>query len=281
MIGVNFQTLLPSTKVVAHWMPWFGNKSHIALNYQLRDGTILPYQSWNPQICDDQCQNMLSLGIAGINIDYYGESEGQLGLNTATLAMMDACNRAGLKLSICIDQGSITGGATGATAQAQYLAIMQYLNETMFPNSAYLLDANGKPIVNFFGEPAGIDWATLETSAPCPMTWLFESNFAHAAAGGAFGWVAPTTPANNWNEASITAFNANAADAPTLMAWHPIYAGFDDCSAAWGKNRFMSRLCGQTLLNTLGQVPKAAQYALISTWNDWEEGSNIEASAFA
>lgn len=281
MILPNFKTTLPDINVLAHFLPWFGNSGHITLNYQLRSGTIIPYQSWNPAICDDQCQNMLGLGIYGVNVDYYGESESQLGLNTATIEMLDACERAGLKFSICVDQGAITNNATGAAAESQYLSMLQYLYDTMFPNSAYLLDANGHPIVSFFGEPAGIDWATLASSAPCAMSWLFEANFSHAEAAGAFGWVNPTTPAKNWNQAAIQSFNASAAAAPALMAWYPLYPGFDDGAASWGENRFMSRLCGQTLLNTIAMVPKTARWALISTWNDHEESTNIEWSASA
>jgi hypothetical protein len=282
LISVNFKTALPNTKVIAHVLPWFGSASHIQLNYTLRDGiTVLPYQSWNPAICDDQCENMASAGIAAVNVDYYGMSSGQLGLNKATLAILDACERAGLAFSICVDAGAITGLATGSVAQAQYLAILQYLYDTFFPNSAYLLDAKGNPIVSFFGEPAGIDWTTLAAAAPCPMSWIFENNFSHVHAAGAFGWVSPTTPANNWNQAYITGFNASAAANPSLMSWYPMYAGFDDGAAAWGTNRVMSRLCGKTLLNTVGMVPKTATHALLSTWNDWEEGTQNEESAAA
>jgi hypothetical protein len=63
------------------------------------------------------------------------------------------------------------------------------------------------------------------------------------------------------------------------MAWFPIYPGFDDSAASWGKGRKMNRRNGLTLLDTLDQARAAnAKYVLLATWNDHEEGSATELS---
>jgi hypothetical protein len=63
-----------------------------------------------------------------------------------------------------------------------------------------------------------------------------------------------------------------------------LYKGFDDSNASWGTDRVIAQQCGQVWLNspnevTLGgywgptnQIP----YMLVTTWNDYEEGTAIE-----
>ena len=60
------------------------------------------------------------------------------------------------------------------------------------------------------------------------------------------------------------------------------YKGFNDKQAAWTTNRIVDQQCGHTWLNTLdeigkyyGQNPQLAGVQLV-TWNDYEEGSEIE-----
>ena len=65
-----------------------------------------------------------------------------------------------------------------------------------------------------------------------------------------------------------------------------LYKGFDDTHATWGKNKIMAQQCGQVFVQDT--APEVAQfygsshgnlqipYMQIATWNDYEEGSEVE-----
>lgn len=272
--AINFKDYT-SAKVISHWMPWWGTPGHIVMQYQLPDGSSIPYTSSDQRICDLQAEIMVGMGIAGINVDYYGpDSPSAL----AAIRMLDSCERNGLSFSICIDQGAL-GTLTGAAANAEYIRVLKFCSETFFPSVAYLQDA-GRYVVNFFGEPAGVNWTTIRSGITPKLALIFEgsSGFSHVESDGAFGWVNPTTPFSNINLPAIQAFSAAASSNASKLAFYPVYSGFDDSMASWGKGRSMSRRLGQTMLDTLAQVPKTAKYAILPTWNDFEEGSAIEYS---
>jgi hypothetical protein len=60
------------------------------------------------------------------------------------------------------------------------------------------------------------------------------------------------------------------------------YKGFDDSDAGWGKGRRIDQQCGQTWLATFAVAGRfySAHHQLpaliIPTWNDYEEGTEIE-----
>jgi hypothetical protein len=60
------------------------------------------------------------------------------------------------------------------------------------------------------------------------------------------------------------------------------YKGFDDRLASWGSGRFMDQHCGQTWLKTFSQINllfdqgRQLPYLQLVTWNDYEEGTEIE-----
>ena len=60
------------------------------------------------------------------------------------------------------------------------------------------------------------------------------------------------------------------------------YKGFNDALASWGSGRVMDQQCGQTWLQTFSQVNslysanRQLPYLQLVTWNDYEEGTEIE-----
>jgi hypothetical protein len=61
-----------------------------------------------------------------------------------------------------------------------------------------------------------------------------------------------------------------------------VWPGFDDTKASWSLNRHMDRRCGKTFEDTLRIFRENADgslnmpYVMIATWNDYEEGTQIE-----
>ena len=257
-------------KLIAHWMPWHGTKSHVPLLYCMPDGTTKFYDSSDMAICNDQCSKMVAMGISGINVDYYGPDATS---SLAAIRMLRACEASGLAFSLCIDQGAIPAGVDPTT---EYSRILKFASEVFFNSSSYLQDG-GRYIVSFFGEPAGVNWTKVRQSISNKLAFLFQANFTHAEADGAFGWVNPVAgQPGNINQASVASYNQMAAANPTKISMSPIYPGFDDTLASWGKGRYMTRGLDRTLKSTLSWIPLGAKYALIATWNDHEEGTGLE-----
>jgi hypothetical protein len=61
-----------------------------------------------------------------------------------------------------------------------------------------------------------------------------------------------------------------------------IWPGFDDTRASWSLNRHIDTRCGKTLEDTLHVFEEnddpahPMPFLLIATWNDYEEGTEIE-----
>src|SRR5439155_5872948 len=61
-----------------------------------------------------------------------------------------------------------------------------------------------------------------------------------------------------------------------------VYKGFNDTLASWGSNRITGQQCGQTWLQTFAKVNsfynsgKQLDALQLVTWNDYEEGTEIE-----
>jgi len=81
-------------------------------------------------------------------------------------------------------------------------------------------------------------------------------------------------------------FYTGAAANPNDVAIGGIWKGFDDHNASWGTNRVIAQQCGQVLLNSFAAINWAhtnlengsfsLAYAQVATWNDYEEGTEVE-----
>jgi hypothetical protein len=66
------------------------------------------------------------------------------------------------------------------------------------------------------------------------------------------------------------------------MAMGSAYKGFDDAEARWGQGRVIDQQCGHTWLSTFAEtsrfysVKNQLRALMIPTWNDYEEGTEIE-----
>lgn len=290
-----FPNYLPAgARVIAHFMPWFGGKDHIDVGYKSDDaGTI-----------EHQLDKMQALGVDSICVEYYGHrfAANKPWYTRATLRMFAACEKRGLGFCVCPSSAFMDAMLpkadqtdTNKTTSA-VVELLDYCASTFFPSEAYLDDA-GRPLVMWFGtEQFPIAWDNVRNAASRMGNpkFLFRnaSGFGKAQSDGAFAWPAPWTldPAkppvdpNDPNLGPQLDFWKAAAANPTKVAVGAIYTGFSDELSTWGPvdakgariPRRINRRNGLTLLETLSIVPASAKYLQICTWNDREEGSDIE-----
>src|SRR3954463_14810011 len=96
----SLKKLLPEgspTRIFAHFMPWFGSTSHLNVGYSSND----------PAQVKRQIDDMMSRGIDGVIIDWYGPDK-NLHNQTSLYIKQDAETRGGkFEFAIVEDQGAV------------------------------------------------------------------------------------------------------------------------------------------------------------------------------
>jgi PKD domain-containing protein len=264
-----------TTKIYAHLMGWFGGTNHMNVGYRSDDAAQVKRQ------VDD----MMSRGIQGVIIDWTGPSSRPDA--TAMLMMKEAEARNGFEFAIVEDAGALFAAAQAnqCDVTSQVISDLNYI-ATQFQNSPAYIKINSRPVVFFFGvDTYYVDWNRVASSVPNNPLLLFrgKGGLSHAATGGGFQWVDLVT--GDPFDPQLSAqdqFYSSAVANPSLVSVGSAYAGFNDTMAPWSTNRFIHQRCGQTWLDTFGEISKfySSSHQLTAlqlvTWNDYEEGSAIE-----
>ncbi len=261
-----------TTKVYAALMMWWGESSHINIGYTSTD----------PAQIKSQVEDMISRGINGVIIAWYGPNNS---IDQATqLLMAEAENHPGFTFAIMIDHGAIEwDSCSGCTPQQALTAQMQYLEQTYFHSPAYMTEG-GLPVVTNFDIDLNytIDWNALNSALSTHPHFLFQNSdgFSHVLSGGSYSWVMPTT--TDYGAAYLSSFYGTGMSLPSEQTVGATYKGFNDTLASWGSNRIMGQQCGQTWLKTFSEINglyssgKQLPDLQLVTWNDYEEGTEIE-----
>jgi hypothetical protein len=261
-----------TTKVYAALMLWFGQSNHMNVGYTSND----------PAQIKRQVEDMISRGINGVIIPWYGPNNA---IDQATqLLMAEAENHPGFTFAIMIDHGAIEwDSCVGCTPQQALIAQMQYLEQTYFHSTAYMTEG-GQPVVTNFDIDLNytIDWSALNAALSTHPLFLFQNNngFSDVLSGGSYSWVMPTT--TDFGAAYLSSFYGTGMSFPTEQTVGATYKGFNDTLASWGSNRIMAQQCGQTWLQTFSEINglysagKQLPDLQLVTWNDYEEGTEIE-----
>src|SRR5215831_18917962 len=95
-----------TTKVYAHFMPWFGDPRHMDVGYNSHD----------PEQIHRQITDMISRGVNGVIIDWYGSKD--YSDLTSQLVMAEAEQHTGFTFAIMVDKGTMELSAcSGCTPQ--------------------------------------------------------------------------------------------------------------------------------------------------------------------
>src|ERR1700681_1048610 len=261
-----------TTKVYAALMMWWGQSSHINIGYSSTD----------PAQIKRQVEDMISRGIDGVIIAWYGPNNA---IDQATkLLMAEAENHPGFTFAIMIDHGAILwDSCAGCTPQQALTAQMQYLEQTYFHSTAYMTEG-GVPVVTDFDIDLNytIDWNALNAVLSTHPSFLFQNNsgFSHVLSGGSYSWVMPTTA--DYGASYLSSFYGTGMSFPGEQTVGATYKGFNDTLASWGSKRIMGQQCGQTCVKTFSELNglynagKQLPDLQLVTWNDYEEGTEIE-----
>ena len=271
-----------TAKIYAHLVPWFGFGDHMNVGYVSSD--LLQVQK--------QVNDMLSRGIDGAIIDWYGRGESSKNFASYDLATQAVMHQAelhpGFNFAIMHDAGALkTCAATvGCDVTQTLIDDLNYINVTYSGSTAYVT-SGGRPVIYFFGHEAyAIDWTRVRAGVAGNPMFIFRngSGFTKPQTSGAFSWVEPTTvtPTNLMAINYLDNYYKTALGFAAEYSTGSGYKGFNDTLALWGTDRIVDQQCGQTWLKTVAEAGK--YYSSVKqmlgiqlvTWNDYEEGSEIE-----
>jgi len=270
---VDIHSLLYSgttTKIYVHLMPWFGSGHHMDVGYS----------SDNPAQVHRQVVDMISRGITGAMIDWYGP--GSFSDRVTKLVMAEAETHPGFSFAIVVDKGALKGLCATCSAQDELAKQLQYVSATYFSSPAYMR-LNGRPVVTNFDldRHYTIDWNALAAVVPSNPAYIFQygSGFTHPLSSGSYSWVGRQA---DFGVAYLTSFYNTSFQYPTEEAIGSVYKGFNDTLASWSLNRVLGQQCARTWLTGFGVIRnlfspnRQLDTVQLVTWNDYEEGTEVE-----
>ncbi len=142
----------------------------------------------------------------------------------------------------------------------------------------------GRPVVTNFNIDLSytVDWTAVSAALATQPAFIFQNNggFSHVLSEGSYSWIMPTT--TDYGMSYLTSFYDTGIPLTSEETFGAAYKGFNDSLASWGSNRVMGQQCGQTWLQTFSNINglynsgKQLSALQLVTWNDYEEGSEIE-----
>src|ERR1035438_753671 len=176
---VDVHTLLypgATTKIYAHMVLWFGQSSHMNIGYS----------ETNPTQVQSQIDDMVSRGIDGVIVDWYGPNNS---IDQATqLVMAAAESHPGFTFAIMIDQGAIERySCQGCSAQQALVSDLQYIEHRYFSSPAYM-QLHSQPVVTNFSVDLSypsVDWNAATAGLSTHPAFIFQNNngFTHVQIG--------------------------------------------------------------------------------------------------
>jgi hypothetical protein len=269
-------------KLLAVYMPWFGDHTHMDVGYSSHD----------PAVLKKQIQHARGMGISGFVVDWYGDSAPYSDRNFALL--QKAASKAHFQVALLYNEPEDEDSqATDGTIAALDKAYKDYIGPTAKYKDSYLTD-NGRPMIFIFPKQGHVDWNLVREHC---SSWIaaplflykdeppqqFADDFA-----GAYAWVQPgvggwSADGSNWGDQYLDSFYKKMmAKYPNKIAVGAAWPGFDDSAAKWGLNRHIQNRCGKTFDDTMHLYQRyynssqILPYMLIETWNDYEEGTAVE-----
>jgi hypothetical protein len=298
--GCNPQPSAENPLVLAEFHVWHGSASHASA---FSGAFWLPYSraydSQDAALISSQIQTAKAMGIKGFVIDWYGPQATGLANDADRIFQDDATalvfTQAEIDGDFCVavlyDEGALSeSGLPTDDYPDQAELDVGYAEDHYFSSSAYL-ELGGAPALFVFPYDSvdpELNWATLRASFDNPVTLLrkdpdpaFTADF-----DGFFAWVQPDSGGFHplgleWGRDYLHWFyqTMNGPSYATEIAVGGVWPGFDDSLAPWsvGDGRFMSRDGTEVWDQTWDIADQyQAEIIMIATWNDYEEGTDVE-----
>jgi hypothetical protein len=270
-------TLFPgkTVKTIAWPELWFGSSSHLDPGYKSDD----------PATVAAQVTTVKSRGFTLVAPNWYGPDVQPQ--HRSMLLWQAQCEKQGLPFVVGLDKGSWKGMPKGGDPTAYGISMMKFMAQNFFSSPAYFKHSDGRFLLLCWDCAAvpGIDCAKVFGSIPnVAVLHSGPDGFNKPGSAGAFAWVGLPDPI-----AYQKTFFAAAANHPKAIVIGSVVKGFDDhgrrgsldpTKSCWNQAqdyRFVNEREGQLFLDSVALLNQYdPEYALLPTWNDYEENTATE-----
>ena len=269
-----------SPLILADYQPWFGTPDHINIGYSTQD----------PAVLRKQIQRAKEMGIYAFAVDWYGDRRPFEDRSYALLQQVSSEEH----FHVCLmydETQEDNGRATEDALEAFDKAYRVYIGPNAPGRDAYLT-YQGHPVIFVYPKRGNTDWDRVRNVVnqwDQPPILLYTDvappQYAHDF-DGYYAWVHPghgwDPKGADWGKEYLEHFYESAKNDPSKITVGGVWPGFNDTKASWSLNRHMDRRCGQTFEDTLQLFHRydnpehPMPFLLIATWNDYEEGTQIE-----
>jgi hypothetical protein len=272
-----------------HWVHW---KNVDPANERIENSTHYPaygaYDSHDPAILDRQAAAARGAGIIGFIASWWGQGSFE---DHGMPLLLDAAGRHALAVSAYYEK--IAGDDAAARIKAA-IADLDYLLSHYAAHKAWLRAA-GKPVVFVYGRAlhqlSPAEWreviAQIHRDHPGGVALVadslepaFVAAFDGASTYNITGQTQHKTPPqlHDWARAAYP--KQVAAAGPGKISTVTVIPGYDDSKVGRPAPRPVTERWGGETYRALWQEAVAAHpdYVLITSWNEWHEGSEIEPS---
>jgi hypothetical protein len=304
------QGQIESKKVFIHYMGWFSDSSTRNNKESLRywkfgtagNPLIGHYSSKSWSLLTYHILLSWAAGIDGIIINvkdlYDDQSMKELISTIKKIRGIDSINFK-YEFGISYDDQGFDLSYPFDTAFRKF----SYLKDSILPYMTNYIRYNGRPAVFVFDYPQkflkaldckGVLDTLFKTNTPI-LIWnsIDDQEDSKKYVDAFYPWVQPggigwKKNGLNWGSEFLDYYYQRVNDINTVNKYiftcGGVWAGFDDRkNTSWGGNRFIDRKNGMVYDNTWSYVlsynkPLPLKWVVIETWNDWNEGTEIEPS---
>ena len=272
-----------------HWVHWSGvdeGAKHISNSTHFAE--LGAYDSHNPKLIEQHFRWARDAGITGFIASWWRQGDFH---DQGMPLLLDAAKRFGLRMTVYFEAVEPRDAPTPEGAVKDIL----YLLEHYAPHPAWL-KVNGKPVLFVYGRALGQlkleGWhsAIAQVNQRYPGGALFIGDRISPEAARVFDGIHTYNPTGTTAGKSVDEIRTWASS--TFPKWIEaagndriacltIIAGYDDSKIGRKEPRpITDRHDGETY-RVMWQEAIAANpdWVLITTWNEWHEGSEIEPSA--
>ncbi len=282
--NVSLKKLLPPNfngRVLAHWMPWWKcTEFPCEGSHDKRSPIRVHYSSEDSGQLDRTIRDMIQRGYDGVVVS---EADTAGPDAAGALAMAREVTKFPNFVFVIMENHL---NKLRPHDQANKLMNDMAYDERHFFNIPNYLRINGNPVVYIF-DNGDIDWAHAEQQLPDnPIFILNGPKYASGSVGGFFwfGGLEHNAKVSSGDVLDkIHSFYSEVGGHPGHLYSGAFFKGFDDRLAPWGLGRRIDQACGLTFVRSLSAVAKylsksPSNFLLLqgATWNDYEEGTELE-----
>ncbi|MFN8494732.1 MAG: endo-1,3-alpha-glucanase family glycosylhydrolase [Caldilineaceae bacterium] len=287
--GQDHQATQVQPQVLAAYQAWFGLEPHKG-----------PYNSKDANVISHHIDAARAQGIDAFVVDWYGKpqdgltnSQDRAFIDEVTAELLRQAQEKNFKVALMYDAGSIRNSSLPtSTYMSQVITDIGYATKYLTMTS--YLTINAKPAVFVFPDDnvdQYLDWSKIRAALKRDVILLDKDpREGHVNDfDGFYAWVT----ADKWQEKGedygavyLDWFYKTMSSNPYTneVAVGGVWKGFDNAEAPWIKGREVPKYiwprCGQVWHNTWNLAKQnMPPYVLISTWNDFEEKTDIEFGA--